>query len=170
MRQYLEAYRFTIITDYLAWEWLDSIESLAARIARWAVHIWWWCSVPPALRPYPTGCQSQGRFLHLDLKENNRDPDEPRQIWTTKGLLYRYLPTETRIPPTGNYVFPHPSGKGYYKKTIPPRLQDILVSGKLSYDLPDIHANLYDTASPVSGIRHLNKSRLVICSEVPDIK
>lgn len=39
MRQYLEGYRFKVITDHLSLKWLNSIESPTGRIARWALEL-----------------------------------------------------------------------------------------------------------------------------------
>ncbi|TDG38457.1 hypothetical protein AWZ03_015121 [Drosophila navojoa] len=39
MRCYLEGYRFDVVTDHLALKWLNSIESLTGRIARWRLEL-----------------------------------------------------------------------------------------------------------------------------------
>ena len=39
MREYLEGYHFTVLTDHLALKWLNSIESPTGRIAKWALEL-----------------------------------------------------------------------------------------------------------------------------------
>ena len=39
MREYLEGYKFVVVTDHLALKWLNSIQSPTDRIARWALDL-----------------------------------------------------------------------------------------------------------------------------------
>lgn len=39
MRQYLEGYKFTVITDHLSLKWLQSINNPTGRLARWALEL-----------------------------------------------------------------------------------------------------------------------------------
>ena len=39
MKQYVEGYEFTVVTDHLALKWMNSIENPSGRIARWALEL-----------------------------------------------------------------------------------------------------------------------------------
>ena len=42
MRDYLEGYHFTVITDHLSLKWLDKIDNPSGRLARWAMELSQW--------------------------------------------------------------------------------------------------------------------------------
>jgi hypothetical protein len=42
MRQYLEGYRFVVITDHQALTWLERIDNPSGRLARWAIELSQW--------------------------------------------------------------------------------------------------------------------------------
>lgn len=42
MRDYLEGYRFTVITDHQALQWLSRIDNPSGRLARWAIELAQW--------------------------------------------------------------------------------------------------------------------------------
>ena len=42
MRDYLEGYHFTVLTDHLALKWLEKIDNTSGRLARWAMELSQW--------------------------------------------------------------------------------------------------------------------------------
>ena len=42
MREYLEGYHFTVLSDHLALKWLEKMDNPSVRLARWAMELWQW--------------------------------------------------------------------------------------------------------------------------------
>ena len=42
MREYLEGYHFTVLTDHQSLKWLQKIENPSGRLARWAIELSQW--------------------------------------------------------------------------------------------------------------------------------
>jgi len=77
MRCYLEGYRFEVVTDHLALKWLNSIESLSGRVARWALELQSeTIVVPAAILSWIIGSR-----VYFDLSSTGRcyrTPTDPR--------------------------------------------------------------------------------------------
>lgn len=105
MRNYLEGYAFTVVTDHQALKWMRKLESPTGRLGRWSLELQQYefdiqyrrgvlNRVADALSRQPTNCAARTghcKWYRKILKEVREEPENRPEYQIREGRLYRHI-------------------------------------------------------------------------------